>query len=162
MATDERTTGEKIVDKILNPGIPWKDAFNLAHLPGIIDQQKALQHSRRRHESQVDAMLKAKYQACGMDYEPPEEEVGDTYINCPVISDRAIGAMARAAGGTPGAEMQPGQQPQTTPWWSKLLKALMLLAAVTLGALLVWWTLQQFGGGQDSYEIIAVPFDPNT
>ena len=136
----------KTVADLLKPK-PWRDAFALAQIPGMIQQQKALERAGKRAEAQVDAMLRAKYKDCGMEgnYQPPEEdEMGnDTYINCPVIGLEAVQAIE-------------GKRGKRGPWWKWLVGS---LAAVLLGGLLVYFTARYFDN-DDRYEITAVPNFP--
>lgn len=142
------------------------DAQGIASAQALLTNQHAAR-SMREHGKRMgavqDAFWKCRY---GEDYEKPEEEVGDNYVNCSIVSDQAVAALAGLANqgpGTGGTQPQPPAERPRKPWWWNLLKALMLLAGVLLGAWLVWFTLQHFGGETGpQYEIIAVPFDPNS
>lgn len=145
-------SADDLLGKILQGSkTTFRDAFDLATIPGMIEQQKALLRAGRRAEAQVDAALKSKYKQCGMEgmYEPPDAEdlMGDTYINCPVIGAEAVSNITAARSGL-----------RNKPWWRWLLGVLL---AVSLGAGIVYATAKYFQGDPSEYEVVAVPWNPN-
>jgi hypothetical protein len=131
---------------------PWQEAFNLAMIPGMLKQQSQLHLNGERAQAQVDAYMRAKFKSCGMEdaYRPPgepnegeEDEMGDSYsINSPVINitEQKSGALSK-------------------PWWKWLLG---ILAAVALAAGIVFITAAFFNQDPSAFDMIAVPFDPNS
>jgi hypothetical protein len=134
---------------------PFDKAHNFVHVAGQVDNNNMLKRNARRMEAQVDAALKAKYKQCGMEgvYEPPDEEddMGNTYINCPIIGNEGIRAIADASVEVPCG---PGKK----PWWYRLLFWLALLSAVIIGAIL---TADFFQGEPARYEVLGIPWNPN-
>ena len=108
-------------------------------------------------EKQVDALLKAKYKECGMEgaYEPPDEDddMGNTYINCPIVGNEAVAAIAEAS-------IEDSSRTRR-PWWTKFLFWTMLIGAVVIGAIIVFLTADFFQGDPIRYEAIGIPFNPN-
>jgi len=117
-------------------------------------------HNARRQNAQVDAYLKAKFEACGQPdaYQPPEpgESEVPTLINCSINGDKAVTNILKAIS-EDGDKIEPDKPTGGNKWLKWLLGTLL---AVTLGALLVMISWQLFGDAS-RYEIIAIdPYNP--
>ena len=144
------------------------DAAGVASAQALLANQKASE-SMERQAKINEAVQKAHWAAKCSEFEPPEDDVSSNFINCSIVSDEAIGAFAQMVGANTGDANKP-EHPHIPehphhhpkPWWRWFLRALLLLGAVVLGAILIWLTLQWFGGDDSSYEIIALPYNPGT
>ena len=141
-----------------------------ATVDNFVRQSKDLLHSGSWHREQVNALLKRNYAECGHPdvYNPPEEpgqgEDGDgvdnnSFFNNTIISDKAAAAFADMLNDNDDVTTPVQPLPPVRPnpaWWKVVLGT---LAAVLLGAILVWLSWKAFGQ-QPRYEIIAEPFEP--
>jgi hypothetical protein len=133
-----------------------RECFSMASVAQYVAQGNAMQHTRKRQQAQVDAMLKAKYEACGIPeaYEPPSEdgdEVANTLINCNFWGDEAVQNVAQSIEAVvkdePKDEPAPDQPTTTQPaqpnGWSKWFKSAILGASLIgaggLGAIVAQW-----------------------
>lgn len=116
----------------------------------------------RRNGRVMDAYWKAK---CP-DYKPEDDVAGNNFVNCSIVSDKAINQLAAFLSqddcGNP-TDPQPLPPPSGTrpKWWRVVLATLV---AVVLGALIVFLVARYFlDVGEDPaiYEIIATdqPFE---
>ena len=115
----------------------------------------------RQNQAAINAYWKSQ---CGDSYTEPEEDMGSNFVNCSIVSDKAISQLAQVIGdGGETDPVPPPTQPPTQPpandkpkWWRVVLST---LGAVLLGAILVWLSWKAFGN-PPRYEIIAEPFEP--
>ena len=154
-------------------------AMTYAAVDNFVRQSKDLLHSGAWHREQVNALLKRNYEECGHPdaYNPPDEPGqgegegvdNNSFFNNTIISDKAAEVLVKAIGGDDNSTtptptdppvdppVQPLPPEKTNPAWWKVV--LGTLAAVLLGAILVWLSWKAFGE-QPRYEIIAEPFEP--
>lgn len=150
---DEQTSFEKLLELVRQKRASAADS--VAYVQAL--QPMQVQGWMDDHAKRMGKVQDAYWASKCPDYEPPaKDDVNANFINCSITSDQAIRQIAQLVGEDPVTP--PVLKPR--PWWRKLLSALLLLTAVVLGAILIWLTLQWFGGQPDSYEIIAEPYQP--
>lgn len=132
------------------------DAVNTAQiLMGNEQARKSMETQARINAAVQNAFWKSK---CGEDYEAPEEDMGNNFINCSITSEAAVRQLAALVndGNTPAPPDTPQRQPK--PWWRWLVGLLM---ALILGAVTVWLSLYFFQNPDAvRTELIAIPFNP--
>ena len=176
--TADKTTLEELMALLAFNRADENQAMTYAAVDNFVRQSKDLLHSSGWHREQVNALLKRNYEECGHPeaYNPPEEPgqgEGDgvdnnSFFNNTIISDKAAEVLVKAIGGDDNSTPTPTDPPVDPPvqpppparpqpaWWKVVLGT---LAAVLLGAILVWLSWKAFGQ-QPRYEIIAEPFEP--
>lgn len=142
------------------------------NIDGVLSAQALLSNTNanqsaamnaRQNEAAINAYWKSK---CGDAYEQPSEDaMGSNFVNCSIVSDKAIEQLATIINDPDMPGTNPPTQPPTqplppgnkTPWWKIVLTTLL---AVLLGAALILLAWRQFGGELGQYELIAEPFEP--
>lgn len=156
------------------------DAMSYASVAAYVQNQQDMVLSGRRHEAQVDALLKVNYAECGYPdaYKPPEAEddMGSTLINCTFNGDDSIAQMSQAISNVAESGKQPEkpdpvkQEPSVVvvpppPKGSRVPKWLLPIAGAAMGAGLTFAAASYFGGDdantQNVYDMVAVPYYPN-
>ena len=166
-----------------------REAMSMASVAAYVQNGDRMLHTGRRHDAQVDAQIKAKLAACGLEelYDPPEESTDEmgTMINCTFNGDETIQQLASVLGGSDGTENAerpagpetpkgsegpkepPAKTEPATPTakpsrWKRLTDFMLPLgagAAITAGG----FTLANMGRDtpkQDAYDIRALPWEP--
>ena len=161
-----------------------RESMSMAAVAEFVHGGHRLRHTGKRHDAQVDAMLRVKYEQCGYPdaYQPPEADddmAGSTFINCRIVGDEAINSLSEVAQsmvdgdddekkkpdeGT-GQPVEPSPaQPTNGKRDSTLAKAALLGASLIgaggAGALLTQWLTPSSSLDPSVYSVQAIPYEP--